>query len=260
MHYPAGSTVNGARQARYRLMMSAALVPVMLGMSQSREPLPFAQGERLVYSAHAGPGMNAHAEMWVEGPVMTRGIAALVLHSEIRGGFGPVKVSDLSTSWIDPERMAALHFQKVERNPMESHSEDVEIDLDGRSWRAVDGRTGTSPSDQPLDELSFIYYLRTLRLPDDSSLVLNRHFDAERNPTVIRSLGAGSVETPAGTFATREIEMRVRDARRYRGEGIIRISLSDDACRRPVRIESRIPNAGKIVLELLSAEPACAAR
>ena len=219
MRHLAGSTVNDGRHTRFRLMMSAALVPVMLGMTHSRDPLPFAQGERLTYSVHAGPGMNAHAEMWVEGPVMTRGIAALVLHSEIRGGFGPVKVSDLSTSWIDPDRMAALHFLKVERIPMGSRSEDVEIDLDGRSWRAVDGRTGTSPSDQPLDELSFIYYLRTLNLPDDSALVLNRHFDAERNPTVIRSLGAGSVTTPAGTFATREIEMRVHDARRLPGRG-----------------------------------------
>jgi hypothetical protein len=229
-------------------------------MAQAADSTAFMQGERLVYNAHAGPGLNARAEMWVDGPVTLRGIRVLVLNSEIKGGFGPVKVTDRTTSWIDPDRMATVRFLKQEHNPLGSHSEEVEIDPDGRAWHAVDGRTGTSPSDQPLDELSFIYVLRTLSLPDDSALVINRHFDPERNPTVIRSLGTGTVKTPAGTFATREVEMRVRDARRYRGEGVIRISLSDDGCRRPVRIESRIPNAGKVVLELLSAEPACAAR
>jgi len=108
-----------------------------------------------------------------------------------------------------------------------------------------------------------IYALRTLRIPEDGALVLNRHFDTERNPTVVRSLGRSSVTTPAGTFQVRDIEMRVRDARRYRGEGVIRISLSDDMCRRPVRIESTMPEAGTVVLTLTAAEPvlsACSAR
>jgi hypothetical protein len=252
-----GSKINDARHGRFRAIAAVVLVPTLLGMAQSAQPIALLAGERLVYNAHAGPGMNARAEMWVDGPVSVGGTQLLVLNSEVRGGFGPVKVTDRTTSWIDPDRMATVRFQKQEHNPLGSHSEEVEIDPDGRAWRAADGRTGMSPSDQPLDELSFIYYLRTLNLPDDSTLVLNRHFDPERNPTVVRSLGAGTVKTPAGTFATREIEMRVRDARRYRGEGVIRISLADDACRRPVRIESRIPNAGKIVLELLSAEPSC---
>src|SRR6185436_1073676 len=107
---------------------------------------------------------------------------------------------------------------KDERIPFGHHTEDVEMDADGRSWRTADGRAGTSPTDQPLDELSFIYMLRTLSLGDDSVVTFNRHFDPERNPTVVRSLGAGSVKTDAGTFATREIEMRVHDTRRYKGE------------------------------------------
>jgi hypothetical protein len=53
--------------------------------------------------------------------------------------------------------------------------------------------------------------------------------------------------------------MRVRDERNYQGEGTIRLSLSDDVCRRPVRIESRIPGAGTVVLTLRSALPVVAA-
>ena len=243
-------------------LLLLALLPLVM-TSGSIATLPFAVGERLSYSAHAGPGMNGRVEMWIAGPADVRGTAAMVLHSEMTGGFGPFKVSDKTTSWIDPDRMMTLRFSKSEHNPLGRHEEDVQIDPATQAWRDADGRTGVSPSDQPLDELSFIYALRTLQIPEGGALVLNRHFDAERNPTVVRALGRSSVTTPAGTFQVRDIEMRVRDARRYRGEGVIRISLSDDACRRPIRIESVLPNAGTVVLTLTAAEPvlaACAAR
>ena len=252
----------GTGRARALAALSLALVPALLA-SERAELLPFASGERLTYAAHAGPGMNGRGEMWIEGPVEVRGVLAIALHSEITGGFGPIKVSNSTTSWLDPELMASLRFSKVERSPLSKHREEVEIDPATRNWRAADGRSGTGPSNQPLDELSFIYMLRTIQIPADSTLVLNRHFDADRNPTKVRLLGRGSVDTPAGTFATRDIEMRVRDARRYRGEGVIKISLSDDQCRRPVRIESTIPNAGRVVMTLTAAAPAipsCAPR
>jgi hypothetical protein len=49
--------------------------------------------------------------------------------------------------------------------------------------------------------------------------------------------------------------MRVKDPRRYRGEGVIRISLSDDDRRLPVRIESRMPMLGRAVLTLEAFTP-----
>jgi len=46
--------------------------------------------------------------------------------------------------------------------------------------------------------------------------------------------------------------MRVRDPRRYRGEGVIRIHITDDRCRLPVRIQSTMPVVGTTVLTLES--------
>ena len=225
----------------------------------SRAPLPFAIGERLVYEAHAGPGLNGRAEMWIEGPEEMRGTSTMVLRFTFNARVGFLRVADNTTSWLDPVRMAALRFAKEERHLLARRSEDVTIEPLSRRWTAADGREGTSPTDTPLDELSFIYAVRTLSLSDDSELVLDRHFDPDRSPTTLKSLGRGTITTPAGVFATREVEMRVRDARNYQGEGIIRFSLSDDSCRRPVRIQSRIPGAGTVVLTLTSASPAIAA-
>ena len=223
-------------------------------------PLPFAVGEHLVYDAHAGPGLHGRAEMWIDGPTDLRGTPTIVLHFTFSARIGFLGVSDNTTSWLDPVRMASLRFTKEEHHLLARHSEDVSIDPMARTWTASDGREGKTTSARPLDELSFIYAVRTMTIPDGSTpLVLDRHFDPARSPTTLRSLGTGTVTTQAGVFATRDVEMRVRDARNYKGEGVIHFSLSDDACRRPIRIESNIPGAGSVVLTLVSAVPAIAA-
>ena len=234
-----------------------AMTPVAAA-DPSPPTLPFAVGEHLVYAAHAGPGLNGTAEMWIEGPVDVRGTPTMVLRFTFDARVGFLRVADNTTSWLDPLRMATMRFQKEERHLLARRSEDVSIDPRARRWVASDGREGVSPSDAPLDELSFIYALRTFAIPAGASVVLDRHFDPDRSPTTVASLGFGTVTSPAGTFTTREIEMRVRDLRNYQGEGTIHLSLSDDKCRRPIRIESRIPGAGTVVLLLRSAAPVIA--
>jgi hypothetical protein len=242
--------VGGASHAQSLAQRSAPMAPALAA------PLPFAVGEHLVYDAHAGPGLNGQADMWIDGPEEVRGTSTIVLHFTFDAHVGFLRVADKTTSWIDPLRMAVLRFAKEERHLLAHSSEDVAIEPMAQTWSDADGHSGATPTNAPLDELSFIYAVRTLPLPDDSTLVLNRHFDVDRSPTTLRSLGRGVVTTPAGTFATREVEMRVRDSHNYKGEGIIHFSLSDDRCRRPIRIESRIPGAGTVVLTLKSAQPA----
>lgn len=224
------------------------------GGAQAR-PLPFAIGERLEYAARAPHGLKGKATMWIEGPVTVHDVQTMVLRFDFETRVGFVTIADHTTSWLDPVRFAAQRYDKREVRFLARHTEHVELEPATRAWTSADGRTGRSPSAAPLDELSFIYWLRTVTLGPDETRTLERHFDPERNPTVIRSLGRGRVETPLGTFATREVEMRVRDARNYQGEGLIRFSFSDDACRRPVRIESTIPEAGTVVMTLASASP-----
>jgi hypothetical protein len=92
--------------------------------------------------------------------------------------------------------------------------------------------------------------LRTLPLLADTTVRFERHFDAARNPTLVRVVGRRSVTTEAGTFRTVLVEMRVQDPRRYKGEGTILLDLTDDHCRLPVRIESVMPVIGRTTMTL----------
>jgi hypothetical protein len=239
-----------ARLGLLLLGVTAGLVPAI--RAQGPVPLPFAVGERLVYEGRVR-GVGGKGAMWIEGPVSVRGVETFELHFDFAAKVGPVKVSQKTISWLDPSRMAAMRFSKVERNPISRHSESVELFPEERRWTGSDGESGDSPTDAPLDELSFIYFIRTLPFLTDSALTFSRHFDLVRSPTTVRMTGREQVTTRAGTFSTVVVEMRVRDSRHYRGEGVIRFAISDDRCRLPVRIESAIPDAGKVVLSLTDA-------
>jgi hypothetical protein len=219
------------------------------------DQLPFAVGERLTFRARiARIGATGRATMWVEGPVSVRGRSVYVLRFEFQGGLGPVKAVDRTESWLDARAMTSVRFHKHERHPLSRFTERVELFPEQRRWEAEDGRMGDSPTDAPLDELSFMYFVRTLPLAGDATYRFNRHFEAGRNPACVRIVRRETLATPAGDFRTVLVELRVRDPRRYRGEGVIRINLTDDARRLPVRIESTMPIVGNAVLTLERAD------
>ena len=212
--------------------------------------LPFSPGERMEYVGRVRTGVSAHGVLRIDGPADVRGISTWILHSEMEGGLAFIRASDHNVSWLDPVRMASLRYSSRERHVLNKHDEAVEIFPEERRWTAKGGLEGSLDSDAPLDELSFLYYLRTLPLTGATPLSVSRHFDSGRNPTDVRVLGREEIEVGAGRFHAVIVEMRVRDARRYKGEGVIRVSLSDDACRLILRLESDVPDNGKATLSL----------
>ncbi len=193
-------------------------------------------------------GAIGHATMSVEGPVDVSGTSTYLLRSQTRAGMGPFKGFQLMESWLDPLTVRSLRFHEQERRFFRSHSITVKIHPDDRLWTGDDGSSGESITNASLDELSFIYYLRTLPQGKDTLYQFNNHFDATRDPVTVRESSGGVVQTASRAYVTTLMEMRVHDPRRYRGEGIIRVFLSDDSCRLPVRIESSVPGMGSFVL------------
>jgi hypothetical protein len=219
--------------------------------AESSGSLPFSLGERLTYRVSVSKiGSVGRGSMWIEGPVDVRGISTWLLRFDFSAGFGPMKAVDRTSSWLDPRRMSAQRFSKHEKHVLAHHDERVEIFSADRRWSAADGGNGASPTDAPLDELSFMYFIRTLPLELDSTYRFDRHFDAARSPTTVKAIRREVVSTSVGRFETILVEMRVRDPRRYHGEGVIRINLSDDTMRIPVRIESAMPVIGTAVMTL----------
>jgi hypothetical protein len=227
------------------------------------QPLPFAVGERVAYDVSVDNGRKVgDGTMWIEGPVDVRGTSTYLLRFDSKVRIAMLTGVSHSSSWFDPVRRLSLRFLKHEKNPL-TH-DDVSVDMypDQKTWKSVDGQGGNSPDALPLDELSFIYFIRTLPLTPGATYQFDRHFDAARNPVVINIIRREMIPTPMGELRTVLVEMRVRDPKHYKGEGIIRFNLTDDDCRLPARIESTMPIVGKAVLTMKSenASAQCAKR
>lgn len=248
------------------LFFVAPLVPPLVAplVAQQRPAagvtarLPFPVGEALEYSVHVTVGGTVGSgQMRVEGPIAERDVMTYRLVFDMQAGRGPVRATDRTVSWLDPASFSIVRFEKTERHPLSRSREDVRIDRARSLWVDMEEHEHPETSDwkrlgssQPLDELSFIYFLRTLPLHRDTTFEVSRHFDPLRNPTVIRIMGEELVETPVGIFRTRVIEMDVRDPKRYRGVGTVRFNIDTADCHVPVRIVSRMPVLGVTTLLL----------
>jgi hypothetical protein len=232
----------------------AHAVPRPLPSPSRRDSLPFGAGEKLTFSIHSSKfGNVGKAVMSLSGPVDVRGTATVLASFDASAGVMLLKGHDATRSWIDLDRMTSLRYEKTERRPFSSANDSVEIYPDLRLWQAAHGDSGSTASDRPLDELSFIYYLRTLTLAPDSVYTFDRHYDKRRLPTTVRMVKHDTITTPAGEFSTIEYEVRVVDARDFKEHGVLYFWISDDACRLPVRIESVMRLLGDGIMTLQSA-------
>ena len=231
------------------------------GQAGTGAALPFRSGERLEYRVSLANGSKVGtASMWVEGPVGVRGSEAMLFRFDSRIRYMLVPGRSISSSWFDPARGASLRFSKQERNPLSRHDESFELYPETKSWKSAAGDSGSSVTSAPLDELSFMYFIRTLALTPGTVYSFDRHFDPARNPVRVSVVRREVIPTPLGELHVVRIEMRVRDPQHYEGEGIIRIHLSDDACKVPVRIESTMPIIGTAILTITAAHSPCPIR
>ncbi|MBF5045708.1 MULTISPECIES: DUF3108 domain-containing protein [Myxococcaceae] len=242
-----------------RALLAAAMVLGALALAvapvASAQPAaaarPFAAGEALPYDVSLGRfGKCGTGWLRVERAPALRGEAVELLRFDFEAKVGPFHVQHHSRSWLSQGRLASLRYFIDERAPFQKPVQDlVELYPEQQRWEGARAR-GASTTREPLDELSFLYAVRTLALEPGASLRLDRHFDPRRNPVSVRVLGRERVQVPAGSFDALLVELEVKDPQRYGGRGVLRIHLTDDARRLPVRIESEVPIAGHLVLEL----------
>lgn len=231
--------------------MTGLLLAIVLMFSHSDPDSPTSSlrslvipGERLSYSmTSAHFGKIGRASM---NTTLVEGVLRITFDSNAK--ILLFKASDHTVSDLDPERLTTLRYTKRERSPIGRRDENVTIDQAGHTWS--DG-TNSHPlaSNEPLDELSFINLVRSLVLVRGEELVVRRHFDAARNPVRIRLLNAPA-DSVVNYTVVDVVEMRVPDKRQDSGISVLRFYLTRDGRRLPLRIESTMPIAGRIRMDL----------
>lgn len=217
-------------------------------------PVPFAVGERLTYNVKLGWFNVGEGELAVLGVDSIRGEPSYHLSMALTASamFGAVKVRDRFSSWMDVRSLASRRFIRDQHEHNYKSYREFEIYPDERRWERTDeDKGGATLSEQPLDEIAFIYWMRTLPLEVGETYTFEgKYFKEDGNPVVLKVLRKERRETGAGTFDTVVVQPIIQTKGLFSEGGKAEVYLTDDEDRIMVYLRSEIPVAGSITLHL----------
>jgi hypothetical protein len=215
--------------------------------------VPFRSGERLEYDVKFGPLHVGNGSMEVLGIDTVRGQETWHTAFNVRGGTFFYKVRDRLESWLDVRSLSSLRH----RQDLNEGSRDRERQFEIYPERGVfseDGKPEQPSVDAPLDDGSFLYFLRTIPLEVGKTYEFNRYFRPDRNPVTIRVLRREHVKVPAGEFNAIVVQPIIKTKGIFSESGHAEIWLSDDESHIMLQMKSKL-SFGSLNLYLKSYRP-----
>jgi hypothetical protein len=202
-------------------------------------PVPFSIGERLEYDVKFGVLKVGSGRMEVMGMESVRGHEAWHTSFTVKGGTFFYKVNDRLESWIDTETFASLrHVQDLQEGKRDRERR-FEIYPDRLVYTENDSEERPTARD-PLDDGSFLYFIRTVPLSVGQTYEFPRYFRPDRNPVRVRVLRKESVKVPAGRFDAIVIQPIIKSKGIFSENGRAEIWLSDDDRRIMLQLKSSL--------------------
>jgi hypothetical protein len=224
--------------------------------SSSRAKVPFGVGERTEYEVRFGRLKVGNAHMEVVALEHLRGRPAWHTAFWVQGGNFLYRVNDVYESWIDAKTLSSLRFvQELEEGgknttrKFEIYPERaVFIQTNKKEWKEEKSVSN------PLDDGSFLYFIRTIPLVVGQTYDFNRYFRPDRNPVRIKVLRKERIRVPAGAFDAIVLQPVIKTRGIFSENGHAEIWLSDDDRRIMLQLKSRL-SFGSLNLFLKSYYP-----
>jgi hypothetical protein len=202
---------------------------------------PFAAGERLSYDVHFGPIKVGTGTMEVAGIDTIRGRPAYHTTFRISGGIPLYRVDDVFESWFATDDLSSLRFNQDQNEGAKERAHRYEIFPDRRAYDDLTDEKPEQPSvAAPLDDGSFVYFVRTVPLEVGQTYEFQRYFKPDRNPVTIRVLRRERVKVAAGTFDAIVIQPVIKTKGVFSEDGRAELWISDDDRRMIVQMKSRL--------------------
>jgi hypothetical protein len=110
-----------------------------------------------------------------------------------------------------------------------------------KRYRRLDSNeTGTLPTDEPLDDISFLYFIRTLPLEVGKTYTFNRYFKEEGNPVTVKVLRRETITVPAGRFNTIVVQPIIKTKGLFSEGGRAEVYFTDDSRRILVALKTQV--------------------
>ena len=234
----------------------AIVVALTSPAERAQVPVPFTVGESLVYDVKFGVLKVGSGRMEVLGIETVRGREAWHTSFTVKGGTFFYKVNDRLESWIDTETFASLRHHQDLQEGRRDRERRYEIYPDRLVYTENEGDEQQTVRD-PLDDGSFLYFIRTVPLSVGQTYEFPRYFKPDRNPVRVRVLRKEEVKVPAGTFNTIVIQPIIKARGIFSEDGRAELWLTDDDRRMMVQMKSSL-SFGSLNLYLKSYTPGTA--
>jgi Protein of unknown function (DUF3108) len=253
------SPLGGAGQETATVMPPPGVEAAGYTVDLNAARVPFGPGEYIEYNVKVGPFGVGGGFMAIDTVEAIQGFSSYLFHWGIKGSilFGAAKIDDDYKSWMDTESLLTRRYIKdvsqkgyVRRKHYEMYPEELMWELVGEN------DSGDLASALPLDEISFVYFLRTLDLEVGKTISFNRYFKEGGNPVRIEVLRRDTRTTDAGDFNTIVVRPVIPGASLFDENAKAEIHLSDDENRYVVFMKSETGILGmSLSMTLKSARP-----
>jgi hypothetical protein len=221
------------------------------GQVSSSEIRRIASGERARYELRLAGREVGSGSLEVLGEESLNGHPTLHTRLEVSGGVLFAKVDDRFDSWIDPSELFSRRFVQNQKELTKTRHREYEMAPERRTFRETSsGDESALSSDRPLDDVSFLFYARSLPLHVGDVDTIPRYFKPGHD-VILRVLRKERITVPAGTFETIVVQPTITNAGGLFGQGgQAEVYFSDDAARTLVMLKSKVPVVGSISLHL----------
>ena len=183
------------------------------------------------------------ATMKVNPMTREQGREAFVFAATGEGRPMGIRVGAELTSYVGSKGFNSLRFHRRVFQGSSVDEAQYQIVPDSSRYRQVGVPQDWAAPSNPLDELAFLYYLRTMPLKVGSTYQIPRYFKTGYNPVQVRVVDRVVRQLPGGASApVFELEITSRTLQ-------MDVALTDDARRLPVEMQLPLP-FGSITLEL----------
>ena len=201
--------------------------------------VPFGVGERMDYDVRFLGGSKGAGSMEVKEMTDVRGKRAWHTVFTVKGRVLLLSVNIMLESWFDITTMNSLRFHQDQRYTGTKKIQNIEIFPERGMYKedALEERVAVR---DPLDDGSFLYFIRSVPLEVGKDYTFPRYYKPEKNPVKIKVVRRERIETPAGWFNTLVLKPEIKAGGLF-AEGKAEVWITDDAARMVVKLESELP-------------------
>jgi len=233
--------------------MSPLLLALLAAQSPPpAPPVPFQPGERFEYVAKFGILSVGSAAIEVAAPESVRGDSTHRFRFSFSAKVPFYSIESTLESWTRMRDFESLRFRRDNLEKNRRFLLSWEILGDSGYYRQVDPepKPNAPTAAAPLDDASFLFFVRTIPLELGKTYSFDRYFRPDRNPIQIRVLKRENMELPDGSkVSCLVLNPVIGESGLFAKRAQAQLWITDDARRIPVQIRSRY-SFGTVTLKL----------